>query len=93
MLGGDPDLSMIIICRESIGVLPTGNLKADLSLVIVGELSAELETIQDIRSSVSHTLNVLPRLCYHFIVVDVLRCVCLCALVNSTGTTINSSSV
>ena len=83
---------MIIICRESISVLPTGNLKADLSHVNVGKLSAELETIQDLRSFASHTLNVLSRLCYHFIVV-VLRCVCLCALVNSTGTTINSSSV
>ena len=71
------DLSMIIICRESISVLPTGNLKADLSHVNVGELSAELETIQDI-SSASHTLNVLSRLCYHFIVVDDLRCVCVC---------------
>ena len=84
MLGGGPDLSMIIICRESISVLPTGNLKADFSHVNVRKLSAELETMQDIRSSVSHTLNALSRLCYHFIVVDVLRCVCLCALVNST---------
>ena len=45
-------------------VLPTGNLKADLSHVIVEELSAELETIQDIRSSAYHILNALPRLRY-----------------------------
>ena len=69
MLGGDPDLSMIIICRESISVLPTGNLKADLSHANVGKLSAELETMQDIRSSASHIPNALSRLCYHFIVV------------------------
>ena len=52
-----------------ISVLPTGNLKADLSHANVGKLSAELETMQDIRSSASHIPNALSRLCYHFIVV------------------------
>ena len=45
------------------------HLKADLSHINVGKLSAELETMQDIRSSASHIPNALSRLCYHFIVV------------------------
>ena len=55
-------------------VLPTINLKVDLSHVNVGEFSAELEIAQDIRGSACHILNALPRLCYHdLIVVDDLR--------------------
>ena len=64
-------------------MLLTGNLKVDLSHVNEGELSAELETIQDIRSSACHILNALPRLPYYdLIVVDDLRlCVCVCVCV------------
>ena len=59
---------------QRIYVLPTGNLKVNLSHVNVGELSAELETIQDIKISAYHMLNALPRLCYHdLIVVNNLR--------------------
>ena len=41
-------------------MLPTGNLKVDLSHINVGELSTELEAVQDIRSSACHILNALP---------------------------------
>ena len=44
---------------QRVCVLPTGNLMVDLSHITVGELSAELETIQDIRSSACHILNAL----------------------------------
>ena len=55
-------------------VLPTGNLKVDLSYVSLGEFSAELEIAQDIRGSACHILNALPRLHYHdLIIVDDLR--------------------
>ena len=55
-------------------VLPTINLKVDLSHVNVGEFSAELEIAPDIGGSVCHILNALLRLRYHdFIVVDDLR--------------------
>ena len=54
-------------------VLPSGNLKVDLSRVNVGEFSAELKIAQDIRGSACHILNALPRLRYHdLIVVDEL---------------------
>ena len=85
MLGGD--LSVITICRESVCCQHAGNLKVDLAHVNVGELSAELETIQHIRCSACHMLNALPRPCYHdLILVDYLRlevfvcmhvCVCM----------------
>ena len=72
MSGGD--LSIITICREFSYVLPKGNLKVDLSHINMGELSTELEAVQDIRSSACHILNALPRLHYHdLIVVDDLR--------------------
>ena len=59
---------------QRIYVLPTGNLKVDLSHVNVGEFSTELEIAQDIRSSACHILNALPRLHYHnLIVMDDLR--------------------
>ena len=52
---------------QRIYMLPTGNLKVDLSHVNVGELSAELKITQDI-------LNSLHRLCYHnLVIVDNLR--------------------
>ena len=55
-------------------MLPTGNLKVDLSLVNVEEFSAELEIAQDIRGFACQILNTLPRLRYHdLIVVDDLR--------------------
>ena len=60
MSGGD--LSIIIICREYNYVLPTNNLKMDLSYVNVnvGELSIEVEIAQDIRSSAfTYILNAL----------------------------------
>ena len=50
---------------QRIYVPPTINPKVDLSHVTVGKISAELETIQDIRSSTCPILNALPRLCYH----------------------------
>ena len=56
------DLSIIIICREYNYVLPTNNLKVDLSYVNVnvGELSIEVEIAQDIRSSAfTYILNAL----------------------------------
>ena len=63
---------------QRIYVLPMGNLKVDLSHINVGELSTELEAVQDIRSSARHILNALPRLHYHdLIVVDELRWVCV----------------
>ena len=68
---------------QRIYVLPTGNLKVNLSHVNVGELSVELETVQDIRSSACNILNALPRIYYHdLIVVKNLRleaevCVCM----------------
>ena len=51
------------------------DLKEDHSHVnAAGDLSAELETLQDIGSSAGHILNALPRLCYHdLIVADGLR--------------------
>ena len=55
-------------------VLPTINLKVDLSHVNVGEFSAELEIAPDIGDSACHILNALLRLRYHdLIVVDDLR--------------------
>ena len=69
---------------QRIYVLPTSNLKVDLSHVNVGELSTELQTVQDISGSACHILNALPLLRYHgLIVVDVLRlvvCVCVCVV-------------
>ena len=46
--------------------LPTGNcnLKVDLSHVSVGELSAELEIAQDIKSSACHIPSALPKFHY-----------------------------
>ena len=55
-------------------VLPTFNLKVDLSHVNVEEFSAELEIAPDIGDSACHILNALLRLRYHdLIVVDDLR--------------------
>ena len=55
-------------------MLPTRNLKVDLSHINVGEFSTELEIAHDIRGSACHILNALPRLCYHdLIVVDDLK--------------------
>ena len=58
-----------ILYMQRIYVRPTGSLKVDLSHVNVGELSAELETIQDIKSSACHILNALPRLRYHHLII------------------------
>ena len=62
---------MIIICRESISVLPTGNVKADLSHANAGKLSAELETMQDIRIEV---LQVTYQMHYLGCVITSLLC-------------------
>ena len=65
-------------------VLPTGNLKVDLLHINMGELSTELEIVQDIRGSACYILNALPRLCFHNLIVDNLGltlCVCMCVCV------------
>ena len=66
--------SLIYHHLQRICVLPTDNLRLDLSHVKVEELSTELKTLQGIRGSACHMLNTLPRLHYHdLIVVDDLR--------------------